>query len=265
MQEQRNNDYTFQSHTYAANLRFIVEPIKGLTYTLQANYEKGFQKEENLHNEKSYYTRHLVNQFTENADLDSPQIVEHHLPKNGGILYQANYESNTYDIRNQLEYALTVKDFQFNVLAGHELYHYGASSNNNTLFGYNAQTLVHIDIDRALLKEGITGYNAVQNGTFFLNSFGGVGEQVERYLSYFSTLSINYKNRYDFFASARLDKTNLLVNADRYRNNPSWSAGAKWAINKESSFPYTVFNELSLKASYGISGNIHKSTARDIT
>lgn len=265
LEEQRNNDYTFQSHTYAANLRFMVEPIKGLTYTLQANYEKGFQKEENFHNEKSYYTRHLVNQFSENADLGSPDIVTHHLPKNGGILYQANYESNTYDIRNQLEYAVAFRDFQLNILAGHELYHYGASSNNNTLFGYNSQTLVHIDIDRALLKEGVTGYNAVQDGTYFLTSFGGVGEQVERYLSYFSTMSLNYKNRYDFFASARLDKTNLLVNADRYRNNPSWSAGAKWAINKESFFPYTVFNDLSLKASYGISGNIDKSTAPDIT
>lgn len=265
LQEQRNNDYNFQSHTYAANLRFMVEPIKGLTYTLQANYEKGFQKEENLHNERSYFTRHLVNQYTENADLDSPSIVAHHIPNNGGILYQANYESNTYDIRNQLEYAAQFKDVQVNVLVGHELYHFGASSNYNHLFGYNPQTLVHIDVDRALLKEGVTGYNAVQDGTFFLSQFSGNGEQIERYLSYFSTLSVNYKNRYDFFASARLDKTNLLVNADRYRNNPSWSAGAKWAINKEKFFPYTFFNELSVKASYGISGNIDKSTAPDIT
>jgi TonB-linked SusC/RagA family outer membrane protein len=265
LQEQRNNDHTFQSHTYAANLRFIVEPLKGFTYTLQANYEKGFQKEKNLRNEKSYYTRHLVNQFSENADLNSPDILDYHLPKNGGILYQADYESNTYDIRNQLEYAATFRDFQLTMLAGHEFYHYGASSNSNLLFGYNPQTLVHIDVDRAALKEGITGFNAVQDGTYFLQPFSGNGEQIERYLSYFSTFSLNYKNRYDFFASARLDKTNLLVNADRYRNNPSWSAGAKWNISKERFFHFPIFNDLSVKASYGISGNIDKSTAPDIT
>ena len=57
----------------------------------------------------------------------------------------------------------------------------------------------------------------------------------------------------------------MLVNADKYRNNPSWSVGGKWAVNKERFFPFAMFNELSLKASYGISGNIDKSTAPDIT
>jgi|GEM_PF-1521471 len=265
LQEQRNNDNHSQSHTYAANLRLIVEPLKGLTYTLQANYEKGFQRQEDLYNERSYDTRHLVNLFTQNGDIDSPYIVKYHLPKNGGMLFTGGFESNSFDLRNQLEYATRMGGFEWHVLAGQELYHYAASSHYDRLFGYNPQTLVDIEIDRSALIAGVTGYTGVQNAITLNTSLSSVGEQIERYMSYYSSLSLNYKNRYDFFASARLDKTNLLVNADRYRNNPSWSAGMRWALNKEQFFPWTFFDDLSLKASYGISGNIDKSTAPDMT
>jgi TonB-linked SusC/RagA family outer membrane protein len=265
LKEQRNNDYTSQSHTYAANLRLIYQPVTGLSYTFLTNYEKGFQKENTLHNEKSYYTRHHTNLFTENSNLLSPSIVKYHLPKNGGILSQGFYESNSFDLRNQLEYSTRFSNFHLHALAGTELYHYRASAGGNTFFGYNAQTLTHTDVDRSLLQKGVTGYNAVQAGSYLSQSFSSISEQVERYFSYYSTFSLNYMNRYDLFASARLDKTNLLVNANKYRNNPSWSAGARWTINKEKFFRSKAITSLSFKASYGVSGNIDKSTAPDIT
>lgn len=264
LQELRNNDQTSQSHTYAANLRLDVQPFKGFTYTLQGTYEKGFQRSRNLYNEKSYYTRNLVNQFLENANMLAPEPVQYHLPKNGGILEQSHFESNAFDFRNQVEYATSFQDVQLNVLAGHEIYHYSAASNFNRYFGYNEQALVHTEVDRNLLRRGVTGYNAVQDGTFFLGEFSSNSEQIERYMSYYSTLSANYKNKYDVFASARLDKTNLLVNADRYRNNPSWSAGAKWSISQEDFFQASFVSNLAVKASYGVSGNIDKSTAPDM-
>ncbi len=263
-QEMENNDNTYQINTYSANLRFTYEIIKGLRYTVQGNYEKGFQKDKGLHNETTYYTRDLINKFTKNTNLLSPKADTAFLGKNGSILTENISETTSFDLRNQLEYSVDIKDFSINALAGHELYNFSSTGSYNTYFGYNTQTLVQTDIDRKLLRAGITGYNAVQNGTSFPSAFASVGESLERYLSYFSTAGISYKDKYHLFGSARLDKTNLLVKADEYRNNPAWSIGSKWKLSNETFFNIPFVDALAIKAAYGVSGNIVKSTAPDM-
>lgn len=63
------------------------------------------------------------------------------------------------------------------------------------------------------------------------------------------------------FGSVRYDKTNLYGRSGKYRDQPTWSIGGKWNVSSESFFEVPVINQLGIKLSYGLSGNIDKSTS----
>lgn len=59
----------------------------------------------------------------------------------------------------------------------------------------------------------------------------------------------------------RYDKTNLYGRSGKYRDQPTWSVGAMWNVANEAFFESSVVDHLSLKLSYGLSGNVDKSTS----
>lgn len=60
--------------------------------------------------------------------------------------------------------------------------------------------------------------------------------------------------------SARQDGSNLFGVKFRQKIVPLWSAGIAWTISNESFFQSEKLNELKVRATYGYSGNVDKST-----
>lgn len=74
--------------------------------------------------------------------------------------------------------------------------------------------------------------------------------------SYFATARYTYDNRYTLNGNIRRDGTSRIVNVDN-REITTWSAGFTWnALNEKFLRKLTMFNDLKVRASYGIVPNI---------
>lgn len=261
----RMNNNRTKDYNLSASLKLNWKPVNGLDITSQGNYEFGHTQRTRFYSQDHYTTRNLTNRFTEVevANGQPVSIITHHLPASGGIKNLGDTHLYSYSIRNTISYANSFREFNYKVMAGNEVYSLEGNNYSNWLWGFDPDLLTSQSIDLSSLQSGVNGYNGRVQSLDEAYS-PTYAETLERYVSYFGTANIDYKEKYDVFASVRLDQTNLLTNASKFRNNPSWSVGAKWNINKEKFFRADWVNMLSLRASYGLTGNIDKSTGPDL-
>src|SRR5690606_10439456 len=66
-------------------------------------------------------------------------------------------------------------------------------------------------------------------------------------------------SRYVVSMSVRRDASNLFGVATNDKWSPLWSVGGRWNASKESFFSTNWMSTLTLRASYGFSGNIDNS------
>ena len=258
----RMNDITSESSNITTSLKLTIEPIKNLKYSVYGSYEIGNTNGEDYYSPDHDYTRFMKNTYTEVDNITDANIIDYHLPKKGGILDRSNSKFKSYVFRNTLDYLLELDDFCFKVMGGTELYSIQVKNNSDRLYGYDPDIMSFESIDQASLAAGIL--KGATGSEIGLKNYTDISEILEKYASYFGSASVTYKEKYDLFTSLRLDQTNMLVNSSDFRNNPSWSVGTKWHISEEAFFGEGIVNDLALKVSYGLSGNIDKSTGPDM-
>ena len=269
LREMRMNDKKTKSYNVSSSLKIAWKPIEGLEISTQGNYEFGNTEDIDWYAEDHWVTRELVNRFTEvmlDEDYWWPEtIVKHNIPAYGGIKDIVNEHLASYSVRNIISYQGETGDFNYKVMAGNEFYSLEGEHYNQRLWGYNPYLMTSQSVNLAELQEGVTGYDGDEYYPQELWDWEpDMGGTLERYTSYFGTASVTYKDRYDLFGSIRLDQTNLLTNASKFRNNPSWSIGAKWHLANEKFFHSEKVNDLGIRLSYGLTGNIDKSTGPSI-
>lgn len=261
----RMNDNKTDNYNFTTSLGLEWTPITNLNLTTQFTYELGQEETTNFYSSDHYYVRNLTNRFTE-VELSEGYpiaIKNNHLPVEGGIKDISNSNFKSYSFRNKITYDLKINDLKSQIMVGNDIYSLEGDSYGDRLWGYNDDYLTSNSINLTELNNGVRGYNGRTQRLSYAPSLSAT---LERYASWFGTLSLNYKNKYNIFSSIRLDQTNLLVNATKFRNNPSWSISGKWNVTNEPFWNNTkTINGLAIRASYGLSGNIDKSTTPDIT
>ncbi|HPD96486.1 MAG: SusC/RagA family TonB-linked outer membrane protein [Bacteroidales bacterium] len=265
LQNMRMNDKKTSSYNLNTSLMLEWAPIKNLKISTQGTYETGRDEATDYYSPEHYYVRNLVNKFTE-VELSNGYpiaVIENHLPTEGGIKDIENTTLTTYSWRNQASYEFNANNFNTRIMGGNDVYSLEGNIYGNRLWGYNDDYLTQSTVNLTELNTGVTGYNGKRQR---LNYNPTLSATLERYVSWFGTMSVEYNNLYNIFGSVRLDQTNLLVNANKFRNNPSWSVGAKWFLTNETFFTKPkALDNLSVRFSYGLSGNIDKTTTPDIT
>lgn len=257
LQTRKLNDNSLKGSNISANINLSADVFDGLNLSTGFVYETGADKKEDYHSLRTYYTRDLVNQFTY---LD-PQTGEmtHYLPK-GGILFTDNSWLYNWTWRGTAAYTKSAGEFDFSLSAGLEMSCFHTQGSQDYYYGYNPQTLTNIQVDIASLNTGVPGYKGKSN-LVSLYDKNYKTDIEDRYASFFALGNITFKKKYDLFGSYRLDKTNLFGRSPEYRDNPSYSIGAKWTLSSESFLKVEQISRLALKVSYGVSGNIDKSTS----
>lgn len=92
-----------------------------------------------------------------------------------------------------------------------------------------------------------------------------LSESENAYVSWFATTSYTFHHRYTLGASIRFDGSDLFGVDKKYRYLPLYSVSGLWRISSES-FMNDIkwINNLALRASYGLQGNIDKNTSPKI-
>ncbi|OFY39481.1 MAG: hypothetical protein A2X18_05150 [Bacteroidetes bacterium GWF2_40_14] len=235
-----------------------IKPIgNDLTIEAKYQYEFGSSKQKNYYNEQTFLVRNLVNTFAQPALLPVPK---------GGILEHQYGTNFSHNIQGTAIYTKKfAKKHDIVVLAGTEIREQSADKSNVRRYGYDPQTLSYVAQMDYLTKyprnlmstqspyfiDPSAQWTTIYN--YYLNT--------DRFVSLFGNMAYNYNDKYDFTASWRLDQSNMFGDSPKYRQVPLWSIGVGWTIDKESFFKVPFIDRLRLRATYGSSGNVDKSTS----
>jgi TonB-linked SusC/RagA family outer membrane protein len=161
--------------------------------------------------------------------------------------------------RAALTFNHTWRDHSLSALGGFETRQTETKSSTGRLNGFDRET------GSIVFPNLFTSYPTYPNlGTSMIEAPGtgiSIGGTLDRFRSWFSNAAYTYKDRYSFSASARLDGSNYFGVTTNQKTVPLWSAGFKWDINKEKFYHFDLLSQVSLRATYGFSGNLDRNLA----
>lgn len=167
----------------------------------------------------------------------------------GGMLKSSSTRNFSYTARLQLDYSKYIKGHHISASAGTEARSTRYTGLTSTQWGYlpdRGETFVQIDpVEWPKYNEMVKSNPDI------------VTNRLSNYLSVYGIVSYAYKSRYILNANIRADGSNKFGQDKSTRFLPIWSVSARWNIMNEPFFENVMWmNELSLKGSYGIQGNV---------
>ncbi|HEY4288080.1 MAG TPA: SusC/RagA family TonB-linked outer membrane protein [Puia sp.] len=220
--------------------------FKGLSANVMYQYERLLSNNANNQSDSLFTVRNTINNYTTKDPLTGRPVYQVPI---GNIYAFSNGNQTIWNVRGTLNFNRAFGDHEIDAIAGAERRQNSTASTSGTLYGYDP-------------SDGVS--KAVNPTAPLMNYFGstssigspvGIGGSLLRYGSYFGNLAYTYKGRYTVSGSARNDQNNFFGVKANQRVQPLWSAGAAWAINKESFYHVDWLPYLRLRATYGYNGN----------
>ena len=140
------------------------------------------------------------------------------------------------------EYSKSIKDHRFIVFGG---------------YGYQERVSTDMYSDNQDFPTDIFDYNNLELGEGIKNSKAsiGSGKSETNLISFFGRVNYNYKYKYLLLASLRHEGASQLYGANSPYGN-FWAISGGWRITNENFMKnQKLFNDLKLRAGYGITGN----------
>lgn len=219
----------------------------GLSALVKIQHQFGENNLQQIHHKDSYHVRNLINTYTQIGN----GAIKHIIPL-GGINNTIHNYNSANNIRAQLEFNNTYGDHQINSLAGAEVRESEKETLSNIQYGYDKEKLTHINIDPTTMYPSL--YNLF--GGKYIPYGSNSNRFINRFISFYGNVAYTYKSKYTITGSIRKDASNLFGVSTNQKWNPLWSVGGLWHLAKEPYFNIPSINKLSLRATYGYSGNI---------
>jgi len=240
-------DNTSKSKNLVFNSHIRYSLFNGLSTELSYQYELQPLVNRRYNSEQTYYTRNLINRYTQVVADKMTRIVPL-----GGILSHSNEELYAHGLRGQVNYNGSINRHEISAIAGSELRHKQLNGNRNTLYGYDPELLLSkpvnfVDVFPIYDNLGIATSLGYPNGDY---------QSLQRFVSFYGNASYTYDKRYVVSASARKDASNLFGVQTNNKWKPLWSAGFAWNLHEEKYFSLDWINMLKIRTTYGYSGNV---------
>ena len=250
--DELNYNHTITSrNAFRVNSSITGKITNWLTATASGQMQRNLTDQVNNQNLNSYATRDLFNNSHNPANLNNQNFLRVNAVPKGGIYKSSRNINDDYGLRGQLDAKKTfAEDHRIEVLAGTEIRQAKYAGNEATLYGYDEQTSTSVAVNAT------ANYSTLAGGSARLSVPTTVFKGRQRYLSYYSAGSYNYKQKYFATGSVRLDDINILGVDRGDRARPLWSTGLRWDVKAED-FMQNVgwINGLSLRATVGTAGN----------
>ncbi|MDO5017633.1 MAG: SusC/RagA family TonB-linked outer membrane protein [Porphyromonas sp.] len=247
VEELNNTNYTLKNQSLKAVADLEWKILQPLRFTSQLGLQIENNATEKSGTKDSFYVR--------DYRASSMYKGQSYLPE-GGIIQNWNENFFQYNWKNQLFYSQRfLEKHDLDLMAGTELRRNTTTGIHTKGFGYDERTLTNKPID---FPEGLTA------STINSSKYQPYRKQIfeNAFVSFFSTLSYTYDNRYTLFASLRYDGSNLFGVDPKYKYLPLWSFSGSWNVNREEWMRDAEWlSNLKVRASYGIQGNVDKNTS----
>lgn len=185
------------------------------------------------------YATGVRNQYT-TAFININDVAFNSGTGKGGEANVGHAEVKTQQVTNTLSY---IKDLtstiRLNAVIGHEYLKTDNKGNSDYARGF-------IPTDKPY-------YYYMASSDPSTRRTNGYADPTTELQSFFGRAIVNVNDKYRFMATVRADGSSKFGKNNRYGVFPSFSAA--WNINKEEFMKGDMFRDLSLRASYGITGN----------
>jgi len=262
LDELQEKFHTFFSRltNYKINLGLDYKIIPNLTFSVNYTFDKGINEYNENQNEESYYTRNLINSFTEINQVNGSVITP--VPP-GDIFFNGINSYTSHNGRGQLTYKNEFSDkHAINGIAGYEVKDYQNSQSYITLYGYDPATATNMNSAINPVKYFPYYYNSSTSRIPLTLSNAGT---TDRYISYYTNSSYTYDQKYVISVSARRDQSNLFGVKSNQKGIPLWSAGLAWNLSKEEFYHFGKVPYLKIRGTFGYNGNVDKTTSAYLT
>lgn len=247
IEERQNTSYDNKVNSLLALFNLDWEIVSKLHFRTQFGLQKENIEREQYGHKDSFLARRARAASAFNYGK------EYFIPE-GGVIKNWNTNSSQWTLKNILEYSLRVKDIhEFDIMFGNELRRNKNKQISTAGYGFNKETLTTIPIIFPKVEDA--NRYPLYGKSFVENAF----------VSMFGTLGYTFNNKYTFFGSFRLDGSDLFGADPKFRYQPLWAASGSWRVNRENFLKDIKWlNDLKLRASYGLQGNIDKATSKFI-
>ena len=231
-------------------VNLTVNLYKGLKYEGLFSYASSHSTARDYATEQSAYVADIRGyEYGEGDDMKKSPLPY------GGVYNETTYEQRSSLIRNGLTYkGSLVENLSIDVLLGQEFRNTNYKGLTSNVYGY-------------FHDRGNTFYEpALGESTGHLKRNKTTRSLVDRSnISYYGVVSAMYDNRYVLNANVRFDGSNLFGSNPKYRYLPLWSVSGRWIISNESFLSDNeMIDNLALRASYGLRGNIVEDSSPSI-
>lgn len=247
-----------KSDNFNVGLNSSYKILPSLLLNVAYNYNFGSDETVNLDQQNSYYTRDLINRYT------NPTTFAHSIPL--GAIYQPILaKSNNGTLRGQLSFNKTWQEkHNISAIAGVDIGQTYRKLRRDLYYGYDENTLSSTrnldfkDRQRLLFGDPFTGV-----GLASIPMGGAITESRSRTVSHFTNFAYSYDSRYTLSASLRRDFSSIYGIKGNSGATPFYSIGTSWNINNEGFYDVSWLPYLKLRATFGYNGNANPGATAD--
>lgn len=261
LEELNRTSYLSKSNYLNSRFGLNFRILKGISFDVKYQMENTFSTVINQRDKDAYLQKTTINNAT-SIDINTGKVT-HYIPE-GGYINERISRAPAYTLRGQLNIDKRFKHHhQFTAIAGAERRAIKTDFTFLEKWGYDKFSLAHKYIDEVVLSSIVQGTESL-NGTYVHyagNYPASFGETENRFVSFYGNASYEYDRKYILSGSIRMDQSNLFGSDPKLQYKPLWSVGSKWRVGQEDFLRnLTWINQLDVRATYGINGNIAKQS-----
>jgi len=243
----QDNQYKASEFRFNTAIKYTIIPF--LSAEIRFQYENQLNTDRSFYDQNSYTMRDQINRYTTFKN----GIMTRNIPL-GGKLDNSSSELHALNGRFQLNFDQKWNKHQVNAIGGFEIRERRSNGISSRLYGFDpiVGSTINVDYLTRFPQYGRGGTTLIPN----YDSFFGT---MDRIRSYYMNGAYNYDLKYVLSVSARIDQSNLFGVNTNQKSVPLWSVGGKWNINKESFYHIDWLPNLSLRTTYGYSGNVDRT------
>jgi len=260
----REERYNSNENYYRLMLGLNLKIMKGLNFDVRFQTENSADKTVEIRSERSYYVRNMINdaaQYDPNTKKLTLNVPE------GAHYAESRGDADSYTLRAQLNFNRDFGPHSITALAGGERRRTKTTNTSIYYMGFDESTLAYKPIDPTALTNLKRTESLAGSFSWSFTGNNWINEIENRYVSFYANAAYAFDSKYNLTASIRVDQSNLFGTDPRYQYRPLWSVGGAWHIAKERFLAGKLswLNALTLRATYGIGGNVPRGTSPYVT
>ncbi|MDR0544741.1 MAG: SusC/RagA family TonB-linked outer membrane protein [Odoribacteraceae bacterium] len=246
--------------SFSLNLRYDFLP--GARYESLFSYSTSNVNGETYASEDSYYITKIRRYEVGAVEAGEPLYVQSQLP-HGGELNLMNTRANSLTWRNSISFnRLFAGAHRVGLILGQEARSAAKQGESSRVYGYFPNRGKNIALPPVTIASTSL---AIMANPIYNTMKPTITDSRSNFLSFYSSLTYSFAERYVATASIRSDASNRFGQDRRNRFLPVWSIGGRWNAHNEAWMQdQRVISELNLRATHGWQGNVLEGYGPDL-